>query len=109
VKADELLLASIAVPNPKWEKLRRKHLKEHNRCAACDTRRNLEAHHIRPTQWYKELTLDPSNLITLCTKPANHHLSEGHLMDFKSYNENVVADCAWMLKRQKHRPIWRRF
>jgi hypothetical protein len=36
-------------------------------------------------------------------------LSEGHLMDFKSYNENVVADCAWMLKRQKHRPIWRRF
>ncbi len=109
MKADELLLASIAVPNPKWEKLRRKHLKEHNRCAACDTRRNLEAHHIRPTQWYKELTLDPSNLITLCTKPANHHLFLGHLMDFKSWNPDVVEDAKVWREKIKNRPIWRRF
>ena len=30
-------------------------------------------------------------------------------MDFKSYNENVVADAAWMLKRQKQRPKWKPF
>ena len=107
MKADELLLASIAVPNPKWEKLRRTHLKEHNRCAACDTRRNLEAHHILPVQWYPKLQLDLSNLITLCTKPANHHLSHGHLMDFKSWNPDVVEDAKIWREKIKNRPRWR--
>lgn len=80
-----------AVRSPRWQTVRKQHLKEHNACIACGRTKKLEVHHIKPVHLYPDLELDPSNLVTLCADPC--HIVFGHFMNFKSWNTDVVSDC----------------
>ena len=91
-----------------WAALEKKHLAEHPTCAACGGKEHLAVHHIRPFHLFPELELDPENLITLCEgSTCNCHLFFGHLGDFKSWNPNIKADAARMLKARENRPYTR--
>jgi 5-methylcytosine-specific restriction enzyme A len=83
----------------KWPALRKAFLSANPTCAACGHTSDLEVHHILPYHENPELELDPNNLITLCDRPGpdNHHLTVGHLGDFKSKNPNVREDAAKLL------------
>ncbi len=86
-----------------WTKVRNEHLKNNPSCAACGRNKKLEVHHIKPYHKYPELELDPTNLITLCDDPC--HLVFGHLMNYKSWNEDVVSDCNEYNNKVKNRPL----
>ena len=86
-----------------WTKVRNEHLKNNPSCAACGRDKKLEVHHIKPYHKYPELELDPTNLITLCDDPC--HLVFGHLMNYKSWNEDVVSDCNEYNNKVKNRPL----
>ena len=73
-----------------WRTVRAEHIKKHPKCAACGRKDGLEVHHIVPYHVDPSRELDPENLITLCGKYC--HFVFGHLMDWKSWNENVVED-----------------
>lgn len=88
--------------SPKWPSVRKEHLKYQPVCQACGRDNDLEVHHITPYHQAPEKELDPNNLITLCSK--NCHLLIGHLMDYKSWNENVVEDCKLFSSKIKNRP-----
>jgi 5-methylcytosine-specific restriction endonuclease McrA len=85
-----------------WTTVRKKHLENHPYCAACGRNKKLEVHHIKPFYLNPELELDPSNLITLCDDPC--HFVFGHLMNYKSWNTNVVKDCETYYDKIKNRP-----
>jgi 5-methylcytosine-specific restriction enzyme A len=106
-KRDKLLIASRSNKSSEWSRLEKRFKSNFDECAACGKKRGLVVHHIKPVFLFPSLELDVSNLITLCTAEANCHLAWGHLGDFKSYNENVVADAAWYRKRVKNRPKWK--
>jgi hypothetical protein len=91
-----------AIRSPKWKDVRKTHLLSHNSCAACGKKKNLEVHHIKPVHTHPELELDPDNLITLCENSC--HILYGHLMDFKSWNPDVIIDCKQILKKISKRP-----
>lgn len=84
-----------------WVNIRKQHIKQHPFCIACNSIRNLEVHHVKPYQIHPELELEPSNLVTLC---KTHHLVFGHLTDYHSWNENVIEDCQWYLKKVLNKP-----
>lgn len=86
-----------------WSKVRKEHLTENNFCAACGRDKKLEVHHIEPVHLNPDKELDPSNLITLCDDPC--HLLFGHLMNYKSWNKDVVIDCAVYLDKVKNKPF----
>jgi hypothetical protein len=86
----------------KWKDVRKKHLKIQPSCQACGRLDNLEVHHIEPFQLKPEKELDPNNLITLCSKSC--HLTFGHLMDYKSWNTDVVNDSRLYLQKLNNRP-----
>lgn len=86
----------------KWKEVRKNHLKIESFCQACGKTEDLEVHHIEPVHLNPAKELDPNNLITLCSK--NCHFMFGHLMDYKSWNTNVVADCKAYLIKIKNRP-----
>jgi 5-methylcytosine-specific restriction endonuclease McrA len=88
--------------DPQWDGVRKQHLKKENLCQACLTKDNLEVHHIIPFHLRPDLELDPANLITLCAQKC--HLLFGHLMNYKSYNSNVIEDCKKMQENIKNRP-----
>lgn len=88
--------------SPKWSNIRKEHLKSYPNCAACGKNTKLEVHHIEPVHISPEKELDPQNLITLCDTPC--HLIFGHLMNYKSWNKNVVSDCSVYLNKVKERP-----
>ena len=88
--------------SPKWSKVRKEHLNIQPNCQACGRKDNLEVHHIIPYHIDPDGELNPDNLITLCAK--NCHLLLGHLMDYKSWNENVVNDCENLSSKIKQRP-----
>ena len=88
--------------SPKWTQARKKHLELNPVCAACGSNKKLEVHHIKPVHLFSDLELDPANLITLCADPC--HLLFGHLMNFKSWNKEVVDDCSVYLNKVKNRP-----
>ena len=88
--------------SPKWRKVRAEHIKNNPQCAACGRKESLEVHHIVPYHINPELELEPSNLITLCGKYC--HFIFGHLMDWKSWNENVVRDCTLYHISKTNRP-----
>lgn len=92
----------FAVRSPKWPELRKQHITEHNTCAACGRNKKLEVHHIEPVHINPDRELDPSNLITLCDDPC--HLIFGHLLNYKSWNKNVVQDSIVYLDKVKKRP-----
>jgi 5-methylcytosine-specific restriction endonuclease McrA len=100
----EKLALAVFTRNAKWPKVRKLFLKLNARCAVCGGRKRLEAHHVKPFQWYPELELDESNLITLC---AAHHLLLGHLGHWTSYNERIVEDAAAWAEKIRERPKWR--
>jgi len=81
--------------SPKWQSIRKKHIINQPKCAACGGDKTLEVHHIKPFNEHPELELDLNNLITLCESKSNGvccHLLFGHLGDYKSININVVED-----------------
>lgn len=87
----------------KWSKVRQEHLKANPNCAACGREDNLEVHHIEPVHKNPNRELDPTNLITLCGKYC--HLVFGHLMNYKSWNTNVIEDAAVYKNKLDNRPF----
>ena len=85
-----------------WSKIRNEFLKENPTCAACGRNKKLEIHHIKPFHLNPELELDKTNLITLCDDPC--HFVFGHLMNYQSWNENVVEDSQAFLNKIINRP-----
>lgn len=88
--------------SPQWKKVRQEHIKTNGYCAACGSQKDLEVHHIVPVHLDPSLELKPDNLITLCSKSC--HLLFGHLMDYRSWNPNVIQDCSIMSKKISDRP-----
>ena len=88
--------------SPKWRKVRAEHIEKNPTCAACGRKDGLEVHHIVPYHIDPDKELDPDNLITLCGKYC--HFIFGHLMDWKSWNENVVRDSTLYLLAKRKRP-----
>lgn len=84
-----------------WNKTRKEFLKNNNSCRACGKNTDLQVHHIEPFHINPNRELDTTNLITLC---SNCHLVFGHLMDWKSWNTDVITDSANYLNKIKNRP-----
>lgn len=84
-----------------WYNTRKIHLLKQNCCQACGTKRRLQVHHIEPVHINPYRELDPDNLITLC---RTCHLVFGHLMDYSSWNKNVINDAAVYLSVVRARP-----
>ena len=90
----------------KWAGVRKNHIKSNPSCALCGGTRKLEVHHIKPFHVHPELELDPANLITLCEDKGHGvycHLFFGHLGNFHSINENLLADIAVWKERLQNR------
>ena len=87
--------------SPKWPAVRQHHLDREPCCAACGSKDLLNVHHVRPFHTDPALELEDSNLITLCEQ---HHLTFGHLMDWKSWNPDVRKDCEAYRKKVEARP-----
>lgn len=85
----------------RWATVRKYHLKIHDKCQACDKKKDLEVHHVVPVFKDKSLELEPTNLITLCD---NCHLLFGHLGSWHSYNEFVREDALVMRSKILNRP-----
>lgn len=92
----------FAQRSPKWSSVRKQHLDTQPNCAACGRDKKLEVHHIEPVHLNPERELDPSNLITLCDNPC--HILFGHLMDYKSWNKEVIYDTKVYLDKVKNKP-----
>ena len=88
--------------SPKWRSVRNQHVEDNPTCAACGRKTDLQVHHIVPYHVDPSRELDPTNLITLCGKHC--HFVFGHLMDWKSWNENVVRDSTLYLLAKTNRP-----
>lgn len=92
-----------ATRDPRWQHVRDEHIRTHSFCIACGNTRDLEAHHIKPFSQYPLLELDPSNLVTLCTKSIrggmNCHLIMGHNGYTHDINPSVVSNSIEMLRR----------
>lgn len=86
----------------KWPKVRKVHLKKCPDCANCG-KKGDQVHHIKPFHLYPELELIPTNLLTLCSNPRCH-LDKGHLGYWKSYNKDVIEDCAIWKGKYLNRP-----
>lgn len=91
----------------KWREIRANHLKKQPSCQACGRKDKLEVHHIIPYSISPEKELDENNLITLCSQ--NCHFTFGHLMDYKSWNKDVISDCANYLLKIKTRPYHEKY
>lgn len=93
----------LAVRSPKWETVRKIHLKTFPVCAACGCDQHLQVHHIVSFHVDKSLELEPTNLITLCEGKGDHqcHLNIGHLGNFKNNNPNVMEDSKKFLEKIK--------
>lgn len=86
----------------KWPEVRQEHIKKQPFCQCCGRKDKLEVHHIEPVHKNPERELDPNNLITLCGQHC--HLVFGHLMDYTSWNENIIEDARMYLEKIKQRP-----
>jgi hypothetical protein len=85
-----------------WSKTRKEFLENNPNCAACGRNKKLEVHHIKPYHLHPELEHDFSNLITLCDDPC--HFVFGHLMNYQSWNEEVIQDSQEYLSKILNRP-----
>lgn len=83
--------------SPRWGAFR-DHYLQGKTCAACNTKEELEAHHIVPFHIDKSLEMSGANLVALC---RNHHLTFGHCGDWSAFNPQVLADSAAYLRRFK--------
>ena len=77
--------------------MREAHLKVNPRCAVCNSKKKLEAHHIIPFHIQPDLELDRTNLITLCESRTtiNCHLIIGHTGNYRDYNPKVIEDAKY--------------
>lgn len=91
-----------AVRSPKWQDVRKQHLEKEPCCMACGSCIKPEVHHIIPVHIDNTKELDPNNLITLCDKYC--HFIFGHLMNYKSWNTNVIQDSEEYLDKVLLRP-----
>jgi hypothetical protein len=89
-----------------WAKIRKEHLELEPTCQWCNSKEDLEVHHIIPfheciKKGHPELELDHSNLITLCEKEGNRcHLIQGHNGNFRTgYSIDIKIRC------EKHKEI----
>lgn len=92
----------FAERSPRWTNVRKTHLSVNDYCLACGRKNKLEVHHIKPVHIFPELELELSNLVTLCADPC--HILFGHLMNFKSYNKDVIKDSTVYFNKVKNRP-----
>ena len=87
----------------KWPALRRAHLKAHPKCEVCGTTKRVSVHHILPVNVSPAMELEVTNLISLC-EHNEHHLTFGHLGNWKSRNPDVEIDVAEWSKKYRGRP-----
>ena len=87
------------VRSPEWPAFRARFV-HGKHCAACGTRKGLEAHHKLPLL-FGGAELDEANLIALC---RDCHFTFGHLRSWFSYNPKVEEDCASYLEKVTNRP-----
>ena len=81
--------------SPKWDGVRKQHLKSNPKCEVCGGKIRINVHHIKPFHTHPELELEPTNLITLCESLSyglNCHLLIGHLGNYKNVNPKSVED-----------------
>ena len=84
-----------------WRKVRKAFVRANPCCAVCNKHKSVQVHHKQPFHIHPELELEPTNLITLCSK---HHLIFGHLGYWRSYNKDVESDCATWRAKYETRP-----
>jgi len=84
-----------------WTSVRKEHLKKQSFCMCCGSKTKLEVHHIEPFHINPDRELDPTNLLTLCSKC---HFVFGHLMDYNSWNPEVEIDSSVYYLKVKNRP-----
>jgi 5-methylcytosine-specific restriction endonuclease McrA len=96
-----LFSSTFGSRSSQWKTVRKNHLQAQPVCQACNRKENLEVHHIKPFHIFPDLELDPTNLITLC---KTCHLVFGHLMDYKSWNDNVTEDVKNFNLKVQERP-----
>lgn len=91
----------------KWRKVRNKYLKEHPKCAVCESTSKVEVHHIVMFSIDPSLELEPKNLITLCENKkygVNCHLLIGHCGSYRKFNPGVEIDATtWNMKLKGER------
>lgn len=92
-----------AARSPAWSSVRKKHIEKQPCCQACGSCKKPEVHHIVPVHLDPSKELDPENLITLCDKYC--HFIFGHLMNYKSWNENVVQDSRVYYNKVTNKPF----
>lgn len=92
---------AVGARSPAWNRTRNDYIQSSPECVACGRDQPLEVHHILPFHVYPSLELIPENLITLC---KDCHFTFGHLRDWTSWNNTVVADAAEFRKRRDSRP-----
>lgn len=83
----------LAVRSSHWKTVREAQLRDNPTCAACGGTDHLQVHHILPFHLYRDLELDPNNLIVLCEdKDTKCHLHVGHRGNWKDYNPMAKED-----------------
>lgn len=91
-----------AYRSPKWSSVRSEHLLSQPKCAICGSATKPEVHHIVPVHIDASKELDPTNLVTLCDKYC--HFVFGHLMSWRSWNQNIMNDVLYFSNKIKLRP-----
>jgi 5-methylcytosine-specific restriction protein A len=99
---DEEARACGATRDPRWSGVERAWLKDHNTCACCRTKSDLQVHHKVPFHLDRSKELDARNLITFCRRC---HLFVGHLGDWKAFNPHVEEDAVIWAKKFANRPL----
>jgi len=89
----------------KWASVRRDFLILNPACRVCGKKgsflKPLEVHHCIPFSEDKSKELNFENLITLCRE---HHFLFGHLMNWKSWSEDVKIDAKLWYYKITNRP-----
>lgn len=86
--------------SPKWRIVRDWFVKNNPQCCVCETKSNLEVHHIEPYHLFPEKELDKMNLMTLCERC---HLFVGHLGSWQAWNPGVVSDAIVWNEKMRER------
>ena len=85
-----------------WPKVRAEYLKTNPVCQVCGSSVKPEVHHIIPVHIDPSKELELDNLITLCDKYC--HFIFGHLMNWRSYNPDIIKDAQLYYQKIKERP-----
>ncbi len=76
-----------------WPRVRNEHIRKFPICAVCGKKDNLTVHHKKPFHLFRELELQPENLVTLCESAGmNCHITFGHKGNFKRWNPFIDED-----------------